>query len=656
NKKSSACREGVRRGGGELFFFFGLFPSQKRTRSRRRATPAALSSPDRTAALCEPAHGRPRLLSAAPAGTTPSKLLTTPSAFRPDGRQVIMMTAPDAAGGGEFASRDPIIERGTQSPGENDDDGNGPGGGRGGGGGGGVGTGVEAARGGGGGGFPLEVEDLVRLMDFTRTPPEKVIETLASWGGVPGTCKALAVDPQHGLRDSEILAEQCERRTRYGVNQMPPLILPTLLEHAWEALHDVTLICLLVAAAVSLGFGLYVDASSHGEEPDVHWVEGFAIFLAVFIIVSITAVNNYKKDGLVRERKLRAPLRAHAGGRARAPATLPRFIPPSPPRHHRPKGAAIHIRVRVTRASSSPTSYLPQAAEAENVRSAVRRNGDSTDIPVQEILVGDVVLLKDGDIVPVDGLVIESHNGKCDESSATGESDAIKKKRFEADENGPGARGGAGGGHAVGGKPPRPGAGPATLSVDLEEGPLDFTPVVKGKSSSTPYLVQSGTKVNEGTVTVVALCVGVNSRYGLLLKEVKKEVEDTPLQKALARLAASIGWFGLGAALLQLLILTIKLVVKGVEGGWSADMNWGASTASGEPQDPSLVGKDGLVLAIVNIIIQAVTIIVVAVPEGLPMAVTIALIYGTRKMAQRNNFVRQLAACETMGGATTICT
>ncbi|KAG5462813.1 MAG: E1-E2 ATPase-domain-containing protein, partial [Olpidium bornovanus] len=307
---------------------------------------------------------------------------------------------------------------------------------------------------------------------------------------------------------------------------------------------------------------------------------GFAIFLAVFIIVVVTAVNNWKKDDL--------------------------------------------------------------AAEADDVRISVRRNGDSTDIPVHEIHVGDVVLLKDGDIIPVDGLVIDSHNGKCDESSATGESDHIKKKPFDA------------AAEEAADAAVKARRFPVDVTADVVDGPIDFqrSERPKGQSSSTPFLVQSGTKVNEGTITIVALCVGSNSRYGLLLKEVKKEVEDTPMQKALARLAASIGWFGLGIAFAQLVILTIKFIVRGVQNDWRTGFSLSAGPISSSEKAP----VSEFVNAIVNIVIQAVTIVVVAVPEGLPMAVTIALIYGTRKMAQRNNFVRQLAACETMGGATTICT
>lgn len=58
--------------------------------------------------------------------------------------------------------------------------------------------------------------------------------------------------------------------------------------------------------------------------------------------------------------------------------------------------------------------------------------------------------------------------------------------------------------------------------------------------------------------------------------------------------------------------------------------------------------------SVIKVVIQAITIVVVAVPEGLPMAVTLALAYSTVRMLKDNNLVRVLAACETMGGATNI--
>lgn len=104
---------------------------------------------------------------------------------------------------------------------------------------------------------------------------------------------------------------------------------------------------------------------------------------------------------------------------------------------------------------------------------------------------------------------------------------------------------------------------------------------------------------------ILSIAVGPNSRYGQLMKEVKKEAVDTPLQMLLATLAKNIGYVGLAAAAVLLVALTIKFVVNGVND------NWNAFRVDGS------VAVAPVISQIVNsIILQAVTIIVVAVPEG----------------------------------------
>jgi P-type Ca2+ transporter type 2C len=95
---------------------------------------------------------------------------------------------------------------------------------------------------------------------------------------------------------------------------------------------------------------------------------------------------------------------------------------------------------------------------------------------------------------------------------------------------------------------------------------------------------------------------------------------------------AAIGKLGLAAAILMLIILIIKYLAQSAVNGWA---------------DGSTIAGD-----IVGFFITAVTIVVVAVPEGLPMAVALALAYATIQMLKDQNLVRVLAACETMGGAT----
>ena len=109
------------------------------------------------------------------------------------------------------------------------------------------------------------------------------------------------------------------------------------------------------------------------------------------------------------------------------------------------------------------------------------------------------------------------------------------------------------------------------------------------------------------------------------------------LQKKLNKLALRIGYAGTLAAILCFLILLLKFVIEdfAIDG-----QSWNSS------QDFS---------RILHFVIIGITVLVVAVPEGLPLAITIALAYSVRKMMRDNNLVRHLHACETMGNATTIC-
>lgn len=115
---------------------------------------------------------------------------------------------------------------------------------------------------------------------------------------------------------------------------------------------------------------------------------------------------------------------------------------------------------------------------------------------------------------------------------------------------------------------------------------------------------------------------------------VRTETEATPLQVKLEGLALAIGKIGGSAAALLFFVLLFRFV-----GNLPDDPRSSADKAS----------------SFMDILIVAVTIIVVAVPEGLPLAVTLALAFATTKMLKQNNLVRVLRACETMGNATTIC-
>lgn len=144
--------------------------------------------------------------------------------------------------------------------------------------------------------------------------------------------------------------------------------------------------------------------------------------------------------------------------------------------------------------------------------------------------------------------------------------------------------------------------------------------------------VISGTTVEEGEGHVIVLAVGMRTQQGRSKQSLDQEVQDTPLQEHLEELADQIGYVGFAGAFILISALCIK---EGI-----------------------LVSTQGKVLSginFLNFILICITLIAVAIPEGLPLAVTIALAYSMKAMMQDNCMVRVLAACETMGAATAIC-
>ncbi|GAQ05475.1 calcium-transporting ATPase 2 [Aspergillus lentulus] len=148
-----------------------------------------------------------------------------------------------------------------------------------------------------------------------------------------------------------------------------------------------------------------------------------------------------------------------------------------------------------------------------------------------------------------------------------------------------------------------------------------------------PFII-SGSKVLEGMGTYLVTSVGPHSTYGRIMVSLGTESAPTPLQVKLGKLANWIGWFGLGAALLLFFVLLFRFLARLPD-------NDAPSTVKGQE--------------FMDILIVTVTVIVVAIPEGLPLAVTLALAFATARMLKENNLVRQLRACETMGNATVIC-
>lgn len=332
-----------------------------------------------------------------------------------------------------------------------------------------------------------------------------------------------------------------DRHRVFSNNALPDKKPNPLWKLMWMAYNDKVLILLTVAAAISLALGLYETFGAEhppGSPPPVDWIEGCAICIAIVVVVLVGSLNDYQKE----------------------------------------------------------RAFVKLNAKKEAREIKVIRSGKSLQIPVQDITAGDVIHLEPGDMVPVDGIFIGGHHVKCDESSATGESDALKK---------------------VGGD---------QVMRMLEEGHSEL--------KEMDCFIISGSKVLEGIGTYVATSVGVNSSYGKILMAMRVDMAPTPLQVKLDGLATAIAKLGTSAALLLFFVLLFRFLAG----------------LSGNPATSSEKASQFL-----DILIVAVTVIVVAVPEGLPLAVTLALAFATTRLVKLNNLVRILKSCETMGNATTVC-
>lgn len=214
-------------------------------------------------------------------------------------------------------------------------------------------------------------------------------------------------------------------------------------------------------------------------------------------------------------------------------------------------------------------------------------------------MVGDILMLKQGDRAPADGILISGHNIECDESCNTGESRQIAKVA-------------------------------ASEALEFRDTPLN-------KRRHDPFII-SGSRIVAGeSGRCLVTCVGVNSTHGRLMLAIPKNTEETPLQQRLGVIAKMIGNAAIIVAILlcATLINRSRLKVPNVAADWYE--------------------YDGMWTKIMSIVDLASTVVFVAVPEGLPIAVFITLFFAYEGMKRDNNRVKKLSSCETMGNATTVC-
>ncbi|KAH1147535.1 hypothetical protein GLYMA_15G167500v4 [Glycine max] len=181
-------------------------------------------------------------------------------------------------------------------------------------------------------------------------------------------------------------------------------------------------------------------------------------------------------------------------------------------------------------------------------------------------------------------------------------------------------------------------------SLAIDESSMTGESKIVHKDSKDPFLM-SGCKVADGSGTMLVTGVGINTEWGLLMASISEDTgEETPLQVRLNGVATFIGIVGLTVAVIVLIVLLARYF-----SGHTKNPDGSVQFIAGKTKVGDAI--DGAI----KIITVAVTIVVVAVPEGLPLAVTLTLAYSMRKMMADKALVRRLSACETMGSATTIC-
>jgi magnesium-transporting ATPase (P-type) len=303
-------------------------------------------------------------------------------------------------------------------------------------------------------------------------------------------------------------------------------------------------------------------------------------------------------------------------------------VPPEDYGHAWIEGGGILIAVAVVSITGSTVDYRKEVEFVKQTNDAgakdtclVLRDGKIKEIHHDLVVTGDIIELQVGVETPVDGIVLSCNQLQTNEAAMTGESDERKKETFRQcwdrlqDKN--------------------------TLTEKNT-----YHPNANDAHSISSPVILSGTSCAGGEGRYLALVVGEDSALGQILKTSQKRPQTTPLEEKLDEIAHKIGIVGVVFALLTVHGLMLIYFIDGLRYR-NVDLFGGESEG------------EGLFFANLKIwvdyFIIGVAIIVVAVPEGLPLAVMISLAVSIKRMLVDKNYVKRLASCEIMGGADNIC-
>lgn len=426
------------------------------------------------------------------------------------------------------------------------------------------------------------------------------VETIQELGGSPGIARAVNVNPSSGVASSE--AEK--RREEYGSNAPPEVETTSYWELLFEAFSDFTVIMLVAAAVVSLILAFAYEKTAGS------YAEGFAILISVLIVTNVTAVNDYSKQ----------------------------------------------------------KQFQRLNAAVEDVTVRCVRDGQVQDVRSAELVVGDIVQLAVGDMFAADGVLLQANNVSTDESALTGEPKLIRKDPKDA---------------------------PFLLSgTKVMEGSGLFVVIAVGVNSEAGQIREliRNKKKREKQKSPETNTAAASSpeRENTSESQPQEGKEKSVLTAKLDMIAITVGKIATLIAVVALIVMCVKYAVltfaktdpsyvcAHISDALCSSQTVADFAKANSITVPPCPAQGSRVCCIdtndgadilgapcpwmsnhlgefLQFIITAITILVVAVPEGLPLAVTLSLAFSVRKMQDEKNLVKHLDACETMGSATTIC-
>ena len=443
--------------------------------------------------------------------------------------------------------------------------------------------------------FGVIPAELVSLLEVPFAPLSG-----SRWSSLAELATALETSETLGLADASAAALG-RRRGRFGANAVPPRPQVPLWRLALAAASDPTVLVLIACGAASLVLEL-----GFGEGGGGGGGSAAAAAAAPEIVSSASSAA-----------AAAAAVSASAAAAAAAANEPPGWI----------DGAAILAAVAVVVSVTAVNDFQKEAqfsalaALSSDPSVTVRRQGQTCEVRSSELVVGDLLLFEAGDILAADCLATSAAAGlKLDESQLTGESRAVSKG--PGDSLWSGARVLRGRGEAV----------VAAVGLRSQAGGIlgAVTSVDKRSDSTSTSTSSSPSSSSSSSPSSPSSSSPSSSPDGLR--------EQTALERKLSDFAGSVGAVGGCAAALVAVTLLWEIAGE-VSSGLRAP-----------PPDPETLR------AALDAVVTALTVVVVAVPEGLPLAVTLALAYSVKRMLSDGALVRRLSSAETMGAATVICT